>query len=57
MRLPSSTSMYQRSSLYWVLLHVSPREMPKSIGSSWCMALTVRTAASRTWCVYSMTPE
>jgi hypothetical protein len=22
-----------------------------------CMALTVCTAASRTWCVYSMTPE
>ena len=49
--------MYQRSSLYCVLLQVSPSEMPKSIGSSWCSALTVRTAASSTWCVYSMTPE
>ena len=32
MTLPSMTSMNHLSSLYWVLLQSSPREMPKSKG-------------------------
>ena len=49
--------MYQRSSLYEVLLQVSPSEMPKSNGSFLCRALAVWIAASSTCVVYSITGE
>ena len=46
--------MNQRSSLYWLLLMLSPSEMPKSNGFLACSALIVCTAASSTWVVATM---
>ncbi|HJJ42918.1 MAG TPA: hypothetical protein O0X69_01415, partial [Methanocorpusculum sp.] len=54
---PSSTSMNQRSSLYWALFTASPRDSTRSTPSVLFMSLIVRTAAFSTWVVNIETGE